>query len=82
LPLSGLSEAVKNVTPATIVVGIGRLGQSSLTFSVAIFHHAQDTLIVCGEAVWVNVDQITHKSTPIPSELKQRLKERFPELAS
>ena len=63
-----------------IAVGIGRLGQSSLTFSVAIFHHAQDTLIVCGEAVWVNVDQTTHKSTPIPAELKQRLKERFPEL--
>jgi acyl-CoA thioesterase FadM len=65
-----------------IAVGIKHLGQSSLSFSMAVFEHARENLIVKGEVVWVNVDLKTFKPTPIPAELTVRLRKRFPGLVS
>jgi acyl-CoA thioester hydrolase len=65
-----------------IAVEVSRLGRSSLSFSMAIFQHERDDLIVEGEVVWVNVDLKTYRPCPIPAELGVRLRERFPALVS
>jgi YbgC/YbaW family acyl-CoA thioester hydrolase len=45
-----------------------RIGTSSLTFEMAIFH--QNDLLVTGELVYVFADAVTQKSKPVPAELR------------
>lgn len=47
-------------------VRVGRLGNSSATFALAIFPKGGGEVRATGEIVWVNTDQKAHKSTPLP----------------
>lgn len=59
-----------------IEVGVrpGRLGSTSLTFELAIFRKGEDTLLATGEIVWVNVDQTTHQTAPLPDEIVAKIR--------
>ena len=50
-------------------VRAARLGRSSLSFQVEIHGHDKDDLRATGEIVWVNADQATHTSAPLPDQL-------------
>jgi acyl-CoA thioester hydrolase len=54
-------------------VRAGRIGRTSLTFDLAIFPKDGDQLLATGEIVWVNTDQKTHKTVPVPEELIERI---------
>jgi acyl-CoA thioester hydrolase len=54
----------------------GRIGRSSLTFFIEIFPKDGETALVKGEVVWVNTDQKSKKSTPLPEELVLKLREK------
>jgi acyl-CoA thioester hydrolase len=56
-----------------VMVRASRLGRTSLTFEVEIHPYGEDDLLASGEVVWVNVDQSTHISAPIPTELSDKL---------
>lgn len=55
-------------------VAIGRLGRSSITLKAAIFAKGGDSELASGEVVWVNADQSSHTSAPIPEALADKLK--------
>jgi len=46
-----------------------RAGRSSITFLVEIFPKDSEKTLVKGEVVWVNTDQKTQKSAPVPKKL-------------
>lgn len=50
-------------------VRTARLGRTSLTFHLEIHPKDTDDLRATGEVVWVNTDQATHSSAPLPEEL-------------
>ena len=54
-------------------VRTARMGRTSLTFLLEI--HPKDTAAqrATGEVVWVNADQTTHRSTPLPDELVEKI---------
>ena len=54
-------------------VRAARLGRSSLSFQVEIHGHGKDDLRATGEIVWVNADQATHSSAPLPQILVDKL---------
>jgi len=56
-----------------VYVRTGRIGRTSLTFFIEIFPKNGDTTLVKGEVVWVNTDQKTHKSVPLPETLVVKL---------
>jgi len=45
------------------------IGRSSLTFELSIFAGDEPLPRVTGEVVWVNADQESHQSTPLPERL-------------
>jgi acyl-CoA thioester hydrolase len=59
-----------------IGVRAARLGKSSLNLFQSIFPLGADRLLATGEVVWVNTNQISHKSTPIPDRLRRLLRSR------
>lgn len=59
-----------------IGVRVARLGRSSITFCPAIFPKGGDEVLATGEIVWVNTNQKTGKSSPLPEDFVQRLKRR------
>ena len=56
-----------------IGVRIGRLGSSSITWSLAIFRNDEAEPASSAEIVWVYVEMTKEKSTPIPETLRSRL---------
>ncbi|MFC3229288.1 acyl-CoA thioesterase [Marinibaculum pumilum] len=50
-------------------VRTARIGRSSIGFAVEIHPQGKDDLYASGEVVWVNTDQTSHKSAPVPEEL-------------
>ncbi len=58
-----------------IEVGVrtSRVGRSSLTFKLEIYHKNKNLLLASGEVVWVNTDQKTHKSSALPSDLVDKI---------
>jgi len=62
---------------------IEKLGRSSITFKFAIFGKGESNVRSTGEVVWVNADQTTHKSAPLPEDLRERVmkKEKLAEPA-
>jgi acyl-CoA thioester hydrolase len=56
-----------------VLVRTSRMGRSSLTFDVQIYPKGVDDILASGEVVWVNTDQTTHRSVPVPVELVERL---------
>jgi len=64
-------------------VRAARLGRSSLSFQVEIHGQDKEDLRATGEIVWVNADQTTHSSAPLPEQLVERLKDfEGPEIAA
>lgn len=61
--------------PENIEVGIqvGKLGNSSVTYRLAIFKQSEKVAIACGEFVHVFVDKHTNKSVPIPTRIRLAL---------
>ena len=61
--------------PEIIDVGvtISKIGNSSLTYEVAIFKFGQETASTQGHFVHVFVDRETRKSTPIPIKIRDAL---------
>ena len=52
---------------------VAKIGNSSMTFELAIFRKDESDLLATGEIVWVNTDQTTHRPVPIspaPRELR------------
>ena len=56
-----------------VYVRTGRIGRTSLTFFIEIFPKNGETTMVKGEGVWVNTDQKTYKSVPLPEALVVKL---------
>jgi acyl-CoA thioester hydrolase len=56
-----------------VLVRTSRMGRSSLTFDLQIYPKGEDDMLASGEVVWVNTDQTTHRSVPVPAELVERL---------
>jgi len=59
-----------------VCVRTGRIGRSSLTFFIEIFPKNSETTLVKGKVVWVNTDQNTHKSEPLPEALVVKLRNK------
>lgn len=59
-----------------VYVRTGRIGRTSLTFFIEIFPKNGETTSVKGEVVWVNTDQKTHKSVPLPEALVVKLRNK------
>ena len=54
-------------------VRVSRLGRTSLTFALEIHPQGRDERRATGEVVWVNTDQETHRSSPLPGALVKRI---------
>ena len=61
---------------------IARIGNSSLTFELAIFLKGGGDALVTGEIVWVNTDQKTHRPVPISKEIRDLIAMRERHLAA
>lgn len=59
-----------------IEVGVrtARIGRSSLTFGLEIYPRGGDERLASGEVVWVNTDQTTHRPSPVPAVLVEKLR--------
>lgn len=66
---------------SALEVGIacGRIGNSSVTWSLGIFLKDSDELLSTGEIVWVCSKVGAHKSHPVPPALAALLKSRMKE---
>jgi len=60
---------------------VARIGNSSLTFELAIFRKGGTDALVTGEIVWVYTDQNTHRPVPIPQSILQSIAMRETHLA-
>ena len=58
-----------------IEVGVrtSRIGNSSLSFGLAIYRKNESDLLAIGEIVWVNTNQKTRKAAPVPTKLVAKL---------
>lgn len=56
-----------------IHIKVGRIGNSSITWQLAIFRKGEADALNHGEVVWVYADMKEHKSCPLPDELRNRL---------
>lgn len=54
-------------------VRVAKIGNSSMTFELAIFRKGESELLATGEIVWVNTDQSTHRPVPIPAATRELL---------
>ena len=54
-------------------VRTARMGRTSLTFLLEIHPKDTEDQRATGEIVWVNADQTTHRSTPLPDELVEKI---------
>lgn len=52
-----------------VYVNVGKIGNSSVQFSVEIFNEGKH--LVSGEVIYVNADPKVHRSAPIPEPLRQ-----------
>ncbi|MCB1744131.1 MAG: acyl-CoA thioesterase [Gammaproteobacteria bacterium] len=57
-----------------VMVRVSRIGRTSLSFVLEIHGADGEDLRATGEVVWVNTDQSTHRSAPLPELLLERLK--------
>jgi len=55
---------------------VARIGNSSLTFELAIFSKGGNEALVTGEIVWVNTNQQTHRPVPISKAIRERIAAR------
>lgn len=63
-------------------VRIGRIGRASIAFETAVFPAGAETPSATGEIVWVNADQATGKSAPVPEAMRALIAAKAPAPAS
>jgi len=56
-----------------IYIKVGRIGNSSITWHLAIFRKDEADPLSTGEIVWVYADMKAHKSSPLPTHTRQIL---------
>ncbi len=56
-----------------IYVGVGRIGNSSLTFKLFIYVADEENARTSGEIIWVYANRKTNKSTPLPPDVIELL---------
>lgn len=56
-----------------VMVRVGRIGRTSLTFQFEVYRRGGDELLIRDESVYVCVDAENFKSTPIPEPLIQTI---------
>jgi acyl-CoA thioester hydrolase len=56
-----------------VCLRIKKIGISSLTFYIEIHPENEDNLLASGEAVWVNSNQETHKSSPLSNNIRNKI---------
>jgi len=61
---------------------VARIGNTSLTFELAIFLKGGADALVTGEIVWVNTNQQTHRPVPVSKEIRERIAAREPHLGA
>lgn len=54
-------------------IGLGRLGNSSVTYLLATFGNGREQPASLGHFVHVYVDRETHATTPVPAEIRAAL---------
>lgn len=54
---------------------ISRMGRSSFTMNFELFRAGEHAIIVEGSQVWVNTDQATRRSTPLPDAFRARVQQ-------
>lgn len=64
-----------------VCVRAGRIGRSSLAFTLATFAKGAADLRATGEIVWVYTDQATHKAVPVSEKLRGLIAAREPQTA-
>jgi acyl-CoA thioester hydrolase len=60
---------------------VARIGNSSLSFELAIFPRGGDDALATGEIVWVYTSQQTHRPHPIPGSMRELIATRERHLA-
>jgi acyl-CoA thioester hydrolase len=60
---------------------VARIGNSSLSFELAIFRKGEGEALVTGEIVWVYTDQKSHRPVPIPPSIRDFIGRRERHLA-
>lgn len=55
---------------------VSRIGNSSLSFELAIFLKGATKVLVTGEIVWVYTSQQTHRPIPIPKSIRELIAAR------
>jgi acyl-CoA thioester hydrolase len=55
---------------------VARIGNTSLTFELAIYLKDRDEALVTGEIVWVYTDQNSHRPVPIPKSIRDLIATR------
>ena len=61
-----------------VCVRTGRIGNSSVTFTIEIFPKGKDKVLTKGEVIWVNAIRGEHQSAPVPEGLIQKIREHEP----
>ena len=61
---------------------VARIGNTSLTFELAIFLKGGADALVTGEIVWVNTNQQTHRPVPVSKEIREKITAREKHLAA
>ncbi|MEM6730818.1 MAG: thioesterase family protein [Myxococcota bacterium] len=56
-----------------VLVRVGRVGRSSLTFALEVHGRGVEDLRATGEIVWVNTNQETHRPAPLAQALIDKL---------
>ena len=57
-----------------VCIRVKKIGRSSLTFLLEIYHQNKEDLLASGEVIWVNADQKTHKSTKLSDDLCRKIR--------
>ena len=60
---------------------VARIGNTSLSFELAIFLKGKNEALVTGEIVWVYTDQKSHRPVPIPQSIRDFIAARERHLA-
>jgi len=57
-------------------VRVGKMGNSSVAFELAIFAKGDGAELATGEIIWVNTDQATHKPVAVPDSFRAMIASR------
>ena len=60
---------------------VARIGNTSVSFELAIFRKGSNDVLVTGEIVWVYTDQKSHRPVPIPQSMRDLIATREKHLA-